>query len=468
MSSEVACSSDEVNASDDSSSDDTDELDDRYESLWQVPEEVQVCAFALILSHAFSGGFVFAAHLIIVPRYFHSSPEIGGFISVLPTCASGITAFVFSFHSIPGSLNSFPSLQLSVFFSSALLAVMCSPMIGSISDTLAMSIFIPIMLLIGCFQTCLEVKLSAFLAEQLSGNSPKLFASISEGLPNAMSTLLFGVSLPLCAYLESIGRSWLAYLFSSIVCLLVVILLGTVSVRTNSSTSGSLPAMNTSRLVYSLPFSLLLFLESMLHGITDGGLLVYATVYLQWKVTIAATVISVHSYAIAALSLVLANWGVMSWTITRVSLVSYVTSAVFCLLFVFAVNVTEDKHQQSYALVSLLVVTLLPSAALDCTSWSACVMAYNKLKPSCDAEELEKYESLLQFISSLGTAVGVSLCYLHGRAYVSAVLLDAVLILACCVPIVFFSNGARKGRRHASQIKYIEQAGNKQVRYGTM
>jgi len=465
MSSEVAQASDEVDASDDDSSDDSEELDDRYGSFWQLPEEVQTCSFALLLSHAFSGGFVFAAHLVIIPRYFHSNPALGGFIAVLPTCASGFAAFVFSFQSIPGSFNSFPSLQLLVFLSSALLAFMCSPVVGSVSDTLALSVFIPTMLLIGCFQTCLEVKLSAFLAEQLSDNSPKLFASISEGLPNAMSTLLFGVSLPLCAYLESIGRSWLAYFFSSIVCLLVVVVLGSVSSRTkNSSTAGSLPAMNTSRLLSSLPFSLLLFLESMLHGITDGGLLVYATMYLQWKVTIAATVISVHSYTIAALSLVLANWGVMSWTIARISLIAYVTNAVFCLLFVFAVHITEDVHQQSYALVSLLVVTLLPSAALECTSWSACVMAYNKLKPSCDAGELEKYESLMQFISSLGTAVGVSLCYLHGRAYESAILLDAVLVLACCVPIVFFGKDARRGR----QTEKLLQVGSKQVKYGTM
>ena len=467
MSSKVVFSSDEVDASDDGSSDDTEELDDRYGSFWQAPEEVQVCAFALLLSHALSCGFLFAAHLVIIPGYFHSNPALGGFISVLPTCASGFSAFVFSFHSIPGSFNSFPSLQLLVFLSLALLAVMCSPVIGSISGTLSLSIFIPNMLFIGCFQTCLEVKLYAFLAEQLLDDSPKLFASVSEGLPNALSTLLFGVSLPLCAYLESIGRSWLAYLFSSIVCLLVVILLGTVNIRTNSSTSGSLPAMNTTRLLSSLPFSLLLFLESMLHGITDGGLLVYATIHLQWKVTIAATVISIHSYAIAALSLVLVNWGVMSWTITRVSLFAYVSNAVFCLLFVFAVNITEDTNQQSCALVLVLVATLLPSAALECTSWSACVMAYNKLKPSCDAEELEKYESLMQFISSLGTAVGVSLCYLHGRAYESAILLDAVLVLACCMPLVFFGKGARIGR-HASQIQNLVQDGSKQVKYGTM
>ena len=78
MPSEIACCADEAEdaSDDDASSDDTEELDDRYESLWQVPEEVQVCAFALLLSHAFSGGFVFAAHLVIIPRYFHLYPKL--------------------------------------------------------------------------------------------------------------------------------------------------------------------------------------------------------------------------------------------------------------------------------------------------------------------------------------------------------------------------------------------------------
>ena len=444
-------------ASDDDLSDQTEEHKDRYESIWQVSKEVQVCAFALILSHASSAGFVFAAHLVIVPNYFDNNPALGGFISVLPTLASGCTAFVFSFHSIPGNFSSFPSAQLLVFLFSALLSIMCSPVSRSISDTSAVLIFFPTMLLSGCFQTCLEVKLSAFLAERLSDNSPKLFASISEGLPNALSTLLFGISLPLCAYLESIGRSWLAYLFSSIVFFLVVILLGTVSIGTDSSTSGSSPTMNTTRLLHSLPLSILLFLESMLHGITDGGLLMYATIFLQWEPTVTATVISIHSYAIAVLSLVLANCGVMSWTISRVSLISYATNVVSCLAFVLAVNITHDKQQQSYALVLLLVASVLPSAALDCTSWTACVMAYNKLKPSCGTEELEKYESLMHFISSFGTAVGVSLCYLHGRAYESAILLDAVLMLACIVSIAFFSKGSSKWNyalRTQSQAQY--------------
>ena len=465
MSSEVACPSDE-GASDDGSSDDTEELDDRFESFWLVPEEVQVCALALLLGRAFSG-FVFAAHLIIIPRYFDSNPVLGGFISVLPTCASGVTAFVFSFHSIPGNFNSFPTLQLLAFLSSALLSVACSHVVGSISETLACSIFIPILLLIGYAETCLEIKLGAFLAEQLADNSPKLFASISEGLPNAVWTLFFGISMPLCAYLESIGRSWLAYLFSSIVSLLVNILLGTVSIGIYSSTSGSSQALNTSRLFSSLPFSLLLFLESTLHGISDGGLLVYATKYLHWKTTTTATVISVHCYAIAALSLILANRGVMSWTIDRVSLIAYVANAVFCLLFVFAVNVAEDTQQQTIALVLLLVFTLLPSATLECTSWSVCVMAYTKLKPSCDAEELEKYESLMRFTTSLGLTIGVSVCYFHGKAFETAILLEAVLVLACCVPIVFFGKGARKGRQ-ASRIQDLVQDGSKQTKYGSI